>query len=183
MVQTSGPGSSASIFIRGADSELTLVLVDGVEVNDPISPGRSFNPANFAVENIERIEVIRGPQSTLYGSDALGGVINIITKKGSGKATGFVSAEGGSFDTFREKAGVSGGNQWGNYSVGISRTDTEGISAAGEKYGNQEKDGYQNTSFSGRFGVTPYRPILGRSFRALCRCPCRPRQLWRRRGR
>ncbi len=155
VLQTGGPGGSASIFLRGADSELTLVLIDGVEVNDPISPGRAFNPANLALENIERIEVVRGPQSVLYGSDAMGGVINIITKKGSGKATGFVSAEGGSFSTFREKAGASGGNGWGNYSIGFSRTDTAGISAAGERYGNQERDGYQNSSFSGRFGVTP----------------------------
>ncbi|MDA8123663.1 MAG: TonB-dependent receptor [Deltaproteobacteria bacterium] len=155
VVQTGGQGGSASIFIRGAASELTLVLVDGVEVNDPISSGRSFNPANFALDNIERIEVIRGPQSTLYGSDAMGGVINIITKKGKGKAAGFVSAEGGSFATFREKAGLSGGNDWGNFSLGLSRTDSGGISAAGEKYGNRERDGYQNTSFSGRFGVTP----------------------------
>ncbi|MBM4278222.1 MAG: TonB-dependent receptor, partial [Deltaproteobacteria bacterium] len=102
-----------------------------------------------------RIEVIRGPQSTLYGSDAIGGVINIITKKGEGKPKFSLSAEGGSFTTFRETAGVSGGNRWVNYSLSLSRLDTEGISAAGKKYGNYERDGYKNTSLSTRLGFTP----------------------------
>lgn len=155
VVQTGGTGRQTSIFIRGANSEHTLVMIDGVEVNDPISPGRSFDFAHLAVDNIERIEVLRGPQSTLYGSDAIGGVINIITKKGEGKPKFFLSAEGGSFTTFRETAGLSGGNKWINYSLGLSRYDTKGISAASKKNGNYEKDGYDNTSLSTRLGFTP----------------------------
>ncbi len=155
VVQSGGPGGTTSIFIRGAKSEYTLVLIDGIEINDPISAGRSYNFANLTTDNIERIEIIRGPQSTLYGSDAIGGVINIITKKGKGKTSGFVSLEGGSFSTLRESAGVSGGDKWVDYSLGLSRWDTDGISAANEKDGNSEKDGYENTSISARLGVTP----------------------------
>ena len=155
IVRSGGEGRTTSVFIRGAKSEHTLVLVDGVEMNDPISPGRSFDFANLTTDDIERIEIIRGPQSTLYGSDAIGGVINIITKKGKDKPGGFFSTEAGSYNTFREKAGLSGGNGFFNYSLGMSRTDTDGISAAGEKYGNTEKDGYENTSMSTRLGLTP----------------------------
>jgi vitamin B12 transporter len=155
VVQSGGPGRGTSVFLRGANSEHTLVMIDGVEVNDPISPGRSFDFAHLTVDNIERIEVIRGPQSTLYGSDAIGGVIHIITKKGEGKPKFFLSAEGGSFTTFREATGISGGNKWVNYSFALSRFDTEGISAASKKDGNYEKDGYKNTSLSTRLGFTP----------------------------
>jgi vitamin B12 transporter len=155
VVQTGGPGKSTSVFIRGAKSEHTLVLIDGVEMNDPISPGRSFDFAHLTTDNIERIEVLRGPQSTLYGSDAIGGVINIITERGAGKPTGFISGEGGSLKTLRGQAGISGGTELFNYSLGASTWDTEGISAASEQYGNTEKDGYKNTSFSGKVGITP----------------------------
>jgi vitamin B12 transporter len=155
IVQTGGPGKETAVFIRGAKSEYTLVLIDGVEMNDPTSPGRSYDFANLTTENIERIEILRGPQSTLYGSDAMGGVINIITQKGKGKPAAFVSGEYGSFNTFIGKAGVSGGHRWVNYSLGVSYWDTEGISAANEKDGNTEKDGYNNKSASARLGVTP----------------------------
>ena len=155
VVQTGGVGRLTSIFIRGANSEHTLVMIDGVEVNDPISPGRSYDFAHLTVDNIERIEVIRGPQSTLYGSDAIGGVVNIITKKGEGKPKFFLSAEGGSFTTFREATGISGGNKWVNYSFALSRFDTEGISAASKKDGNYERDGYENTSLSAKLGFKP----------------------------
>ena len=155
VVQNGGVGGTTSIFIRGANSEHTLVMIDGVEVNDSISPGRSYDFAHLTVDNIERIEVIRGPQSTLYGSDAIGGVVHIITKKGEGKPKFFLSAEGGTYTTFRESTGVSGGNKWINYSLNLSRFDTDGISAASKKDGNYERDGYKNTSLSTRLGFTP----------------------------
>ncbi len=155
VARSGGMGQTTSVFMRGADSEHTLVLIDGVEMNDPISAGRSFDFANLTTDNIERIEILRGPQSTLYGSDAIGGVINIITKTGEGKPNGFFSVEGGSFKSFREAGGLNGGNQRIKYSVGFSRQDTDGISAAGEKYGNSEKDGYGNTSVSAKLGITP----------------------------
>jgi len=155
VVRSGATGQTTSVFIRGAKSEHTLVLIDGVEVNDPITPARSFDFANLSTDDIERIEIIRGPQSTLYGSDAIGGVINIITKKGKGKPRFFASIEGGSFETYRERIGLSGGNDFANICLSISRTDTDGISAAAEDDGNREEDGYANTSISTRFGLTP----------------------------
>lgn len=152
VVQNGGVGKTADVFIRGANSEHTLVMVDNVEVNDPMSPGRTFDLAHLSLDNIDRIEIVRGPQSTLYGSDAMGGVINIITKKGVGKSKFFISAETGSYGTFRESAGVSGKNKNVNYSLETSRFDTKGFSSSGEKYGNTEKDGYGNTTLSGRLG-------------------------------
>ncbi|OGW62979.1 MAG: hypothetical protein A2V83_11010 [Nitrospirae bacterium RBG_16_64_22] len=151
-VRSGGPGSLSSVFLRGTKSEHTLVLIDGVEVNDPVSAGRSFNFANLSLANVERIEVLRGPQSTLYGSDSMGGVINVITRKGKGPLSGDVSVEAGSFNTFRERLGLSGGTGKAHYAFGFDRLDSAGISAAGEKYGNTEKDGVRNTSYSGRAG-------------------------------
>ncbi len=154
VVRNGGPGQPAAVFIRGAKSEHTLVMVDGVEVNDPFTPGRTFDFAHLTTENIERIEIIRGPQSTLYGSDAIGGVINIITRKGRGKPALTYSAEAGSFETFKSYFGVSGASEPFDYSLGVSLLDTEGISAAGRKYGNREDDAYENTTLSGRLGWT-----------------------------
>ncbi|MDM7994372.1 MAG: TonB-dependent receptor [Acidobacteriota bacterium] len=155
IVQAGGAGKTSSVFMRGAKSEHTLVLMDGVEMNDPISAGRSFDLANLTTDNIERIEILRGPQSTLYGSDAIGGVINIITKTGKGKPSGFVAFEGGAFESLKESAGISGGGERINYSFGFSRMDTAGISVANSRDGNSERDGYGNTTFSGKFGITP----------------------------
>ncbi|MGD2090904.1 MAG: TonB-dependent receptor [Candidatus Aminicenantes bacterium] len=159
VVQNGGAGKTADVFIRGANSEHTLVMVDGVEVNDPMSPGRTFDFAHLSLDNIDRIEIVRGPQSTLYGSDAMGGVINIITKKGEGKSRVFISAETGSYGTFREAAGVSGETGTANYSLEISRFDSKGFSESGEKYGNTEKDGYGNTTLSGRLGFKPAKNL------------------------
>ncbi len=159
VVQSGGPGSNVSVFMRGANSEHTLVLIDGVEANNPITPNRLFNMSGLSTDNIERIEVLRGPQSTLYGSDAMGGVINIITKKGEGAPTAFASAEAGSYASFIERAGVSGGDKLVNYSLGASRTDTQGISAADSRFGNSEHDGYKNSSVSSRIGITPAENI------------------------
>lgn len=159
VVQNGGPGKTTDVFIRGANSEHTLVLIDGVEVNDPMSPGRTFDFGHLNLDNIDRIEIVRGPQSTLYGSDAMGGVINIITKKGNGKPRMFISGETGSYGTFREATGVNGGNDTVNYSIEVSRFDSKGFSESGKKYGNTEKDGYGNTTLSGRVGFKPARNL------------------------
>ncbi len=159
VVQQGGPAGLAAIFIRGAKSEHTLVLVDGIPVNNPIDATRAADLSQMAVENIERIEVLRGAQSTLYGADAIGGVINIITKKGQGPAQGEVSAEAGSFNTFNEKAEVRGGTGKVNYSAGASRQDSSGISSAEARNGNTEKDGYGRTEASVRLGWTPVEEV------------------------
>lgn len=159
VTRSGGPGGQTYVGIRGATSEHTLVLVDGVRVNDPASTGGSFDFGTMSSDLIERIEILRGPQSTLYGSDAMGGVINIITRRGEGKPSGFVSAEGGSFSTAREQVSVSGATGMFNASLGLSRMDTSGISAAGEQYGARETDGHHATNVSTRLGVTPFRNL------------------------
>ena len=153
VVQNGGPGGNTSVFTRGANSEHTLVLIDGIEANNPILPGRAFNFSSLSTDNIERIEILRGPQSTLYGSDAMGGVINIITRKGEGSPSGFVSAEAGSYNSYAERTGLSGSEGMVSYSLGASRVDTHGISAADSRFGNKEHDGQDNTSISTRLGV------------------------------
>lgn len=152
LVQNGPFGGASAVFIRGANSEHTLVLIDGVEANNPISPTRAFNFADLSAANIDRIEILRGPQSTLYGSDALGGVINIITKQGAKDPQAYASAEAGSYNTYSEQAGISGATDTVDYSLGLHQQNSHGISAI---TGGEEKDGYKNTAFSGRVGVAP----------------------------
>ena len=121
LVQT-GDGQT-SVFIRGADSNHTKVLIDGMEVNDPSTPDGSFDFSQIPTWDIERIEVLRGPQSGLYGSDAIGGVVNIITKQGSGPMLANAMAEGGSFGTFNQAAGVSGSQGRANYDFNYNSKD------------------------------------------------------------
>ena len=120
MVQTGGPGGLASVFIRGANSNQTKVLIDGMEVSDPSTPNGAFDFAPILTFDLDRIEVLRGPQSGLYGSDAMGGVINIITDKGEGPTRAVVSLEGGSFGTFNQTAKVSGSSGPISYFLGFA---------------------------------------------------------------
>jgi len=159
VVQNGSLGGNTAVFMRGANSEHTLVLIDGVEANNPINPNRSYNFANLSTSNIERIEVLRGPQSTLYGSDALGGVISIITEKGQGAPTASASFEAGSYRTFLENARSSGAVGEFNYSLSASRLDSRNISSADAKFGNAEHDPYQNTAFSTRLGYEASRDL------------------------
>ncbi|HYA48183.1 MAG TPA: TonB-dependent receptor [Burkholderiales bacterium] len=160
VIQNGGPGATASVSIRGANSEHTLVLIDGVAVNDPINPSRSYDLAHLSVVQVERIEVLRGPQSPLYGSDAMGGVINIITRKGRGRPQLSLSASGGSYGTAAGEAGLSGSSGRADYTLGLSAYRTTGVSAASDRYlGNSERDGYRNVTLSGRLGYA-LRPNL-----------------------
>jgi vitamin B12 transporter len=153
-IQENGPrGAAATVMLRGANSEHTLVLMDGVELNDPASPSRSFDFGHLLVDDIERVEVLLGPQSPLYGSDALGGVINIITRRGASRPGLSFSGLGGSYGTASGALAVRGGNDRWDYSVGASYFGSAGFSAAGAGYpGNTEKDGYHDLSLSGRLG-------------------------------
>lgn len=155
VAQNGGPGEAASVFLRGANSEHTLVLLDGVALNDPINPSRSADLAHIYFDNIDRVEILRGPQSPLYGSDALAGIVNIITKRGRGPARWTLSSSGGSYGTYSGQAGVSGSSDRIDYALGLSGFTTRGVSAASAlRPGNSEKDGYRNLSFSGRIGVS-----------------------------
>ena len=161
-VANGGPGSAASLFLRGANSEHILVMLDGVELNDPMNPSRSFDFAHLGLENVDRVEVLRGPQSTLYGSDALGGVVNILTRRGEGRPRLSLTAQAGSYGTLSNGLDFGGSTGAFHYSLGLSQYETRGFSASSAAYsGNAEKDGYRNLSLSGRAGL-----ILGNGLEA-----------------
>jgi vitamin B12 transporter len=108
VVQTGGPGGQTSVFMRGTNPNHTKVLVDGIDVGDPSNSNGAFDFGHLLTQDIQKVEVLRGPQSGLYGSDAIGGVINVITKSGSGPAQFNASLEAGSFDTFNQVGSISG---------------------------------------------------------------------------
>ncbi len=153
IVQQGAFGSFANVFTRGANPGHTLILMDGIEINMPNDPGGSFDFGNLPVDNIERIEILRGPQSTLYGSDALAGVINIISKKGIGSSKFFLSTEGGSYNSYKGSAGINGSYDFLNYSITLSRFKTDGFSSASEETGNKEKDGSSSYHVASRIGA------------------------------
>lgn len=152
VIQNGGPGTSANVRIRGGTANQTLVLIDGAIVNSATLG--QFNFGNVTTDNIEKIEIVRGAQSTLWGADAMGGVVNITTKRGRGplKAGGFF--EYGSFNTLREGGHVSGGTGPFDFSMTLSRWDTTGISQINYRRGASERDAYRNWQASSRLGVT-----------------------------
>ncbi len=152
VTQNGGPGTLATVGIRGASTAQTLVLMDGTILNSPTAG--QFDFANLTTDNIERIEILRGAQSMLWGSDAMGGVINIITKKGAGAPTASAFQEYGSFVTLREGAQVSGKKGPFDLSASVTQWDTNGFSAVNFKRGATERDGYHNFQTSARAGVT-----------------------------
>lgn len=164
LTETGGPGQTMHVRIRGADSRNTLVLVDGIRVNDPSAGSGEFDFASLVPADIERIEVLRGPQSALYGSDAIGGVINIITRKGRGAPKGFASVETGRYGTTAGKAGVSGGTSNFDYAMSISGAKSAGFSTYGYRIGRAhsqqawplENDGYNRLGGAARFAWRPF---------------------------
>ena len=146
ITQQGGPGKISSIFTRGANSNHTLVLIDGIEMNDASSTNNAYDLASLMVSNIERIEIVRGPQSTLYGSEAMAGVVNIITKSGNGKPEYSLFSEGGSNNHFSGSLAANGSYNFMNYAFNVSRLQTDGISSISKKFGATEKDNYENVS-------------------------------------
>lgn len=115
VVQSGGVGGLTSVFMRGTNSNHTKIFIDGIDMSDPSTPSGAFDYGHLTTNDIERIEVLRGPQSGLYGSDAIGGVINIVTKSGKGPAQFTGGAEVGSFKTFNQDAAISGSTSRFNY--------------------------------------------------------------------
>ena len=140
-------GGVGTIRIRGASSSQTLVLVDGVPVNDASSPAGGYNFEYLNTSNIQSIEVLKGSQSTLWGSDAIGGVINIYTKQPESTSFG-ASAEIGSFGLKRGSADINFSGSNSRFRVSTSKTSVDGISKADERDGNSEDDGFESESYS-----------------------------------
>lgn len=150
VVRNGPPGTLTEVFIRGANGGHTLFLIDGVKVNSPTSGGYDLAGVQLSADQIDRIEIVRGPQSTLYGSQAIGGVINVITRAGEGAPSWSLEAEGGSFGTGRVHSSIDGAAGALRYIGGVSYLDSNGYSAASSSNGNEEVDGYQNLSYNGR---------------------------------
>ncbi len=153
IIEQGGPGKLANVFMRGANSNHTLVIVDGVTMNDASSPNNAFDFSSMNTNDVDRIEIVRGPQSTLYGSDALAGIINIITKHGSNTPEYSFASEGGTNGYYRGNISALGSTGILRYAIIASKSGTDGISASDFKFGNQEKDGNKNNSFTSRFGL------------------------------
>lgn len=149
-----GIGSRTSVNIRGAESEQTVALIDGVKLNDPSEPGSGFSFANLLTGNIARIEVVRGSQSVLWGSQAIGGVINVITKEPTDEIALNGLAEYGYRDTARVAGNASGKFGPVAASIGAGYFRTDGISTLNEERGGIERDGYRNFSANGKFVIT-----------------------------
>ncbi|HEY1632967.1 MAG TPA: TonB-dependent receptor [Rhizomicrobium sp.] len=145
-VNRNGPmGQTTTISLRGAESGQTVVLLDGIRLNDPSTTDEESLLGDVFANQIDRIEILRGPQSTLWGSDAIGGVVNIITKRGGDTPFALdASAEGGSYDTYHLNAGANGTAGAVEYGVGANFLHSNGISAADKRNGNPETDGYTN---------------------------------------
>ena len=145
-----GPGKATSIFLRGTNSDHVLVLVDGIKIGSATTGTAAFQ--DIPVAQIERIEIVRGPRASLYGSEAIGGVIQIFTRKGGGILTPTVSLTAGSYGTYNTNMALSGGGEQGWFSAKLNQQNTQGFNAcrgslvAGCFTIEPDKDGYHNTS-------------------------------------
>lgn len=153
-----GPGKATSFFLRGAEADQVLVLVNGIKIGSATLGITSFQ--DIPIDQIERIEIVRGPRSSLYGSEAIGGVIQIFTRKGGGRFTPSFSIGAGSHNSKKTSLSVSGGGKRSWYHVGLGRLETNGFNAcSGDPIVGSgcftiepDKDGYQNQSGSFRIG-------------------------------
>jgi len=157
-----GVGTVTALRIRGAEGEQTLTIIDGVRVNDPSSPGGAFDFGNLLAGSIERIEVLRGPNSVPWGSQAIGGVVNITTTAPTRGLQGRASAEYGSHNSLFATAGVSGGSGPVTAALTGGYLRTDGISAAAN---GTEPDGYKQYGATGSVGIA-FTDEIGLDLRA-----------------
>ncbi len=146
-----GVGAVSGVNIRGAESSHTVLLIDGVKMNDPTAPQGAANFGNLLVGDVARIEVLRGAQSTLWGSQAIGGVVNIVTREPAQGFQATIDAEGGARGTGYLRAGLGGATERLSWRIAGSRYTTDGVSAFAA---GSEDDGYENTGLSGRLRLT-----------------------------
>ena len=153
LIRNGGDGALTTVYARGSNTENTLVLWNGVKLSDASSPSRRFDYGHLSTNGIERIELLPGTQSTLYGSAASAGVINIVTKRGDLKPEIQASLEGGTGDSLRISAGVSGAQGAFRYSIQLEDQQSQSISAGFDPRSQtrpEEKDGYRNTNGNAR---------------------------------
>ena len=157
IVQIGGPGGLTSVFMRGTNSNHVKVLIDGIEANDASTPNRAFDFGSMVTDDIERIEVLRGPQSGLYGANPIGGVISITTKRGEGPPKMTARVAGGSHGTFNQSIGFSGGDNRFNYAFNVAHTRSDstdsvppGLIPRGVRV---RPNAYDSYTYSSRIGV------------------------------
>ncbi len=158
VVRDGGLGQVTTLSLRGAEAGQTLMLIDGVRINDPSTVDGQALLGDLLVNNISRVEVVRGPQSALYGSSAIGGVVDIFTRRGGPAPLRYtLSAQTGSFATYQLAANGYGQVGQFEYGAGIQYLQSNGISAADARYGNNEPDGTHNLSatINTRYHLTP----------------------------
>ncbi len=169
VVQAGGPGSQSSVFIRGTNSNHVLVLRDGVPINDPGDPGGAYNFGVDTLADVERIEIVRGPMSSLYGTGAIGGVINLITRHGAGAPHGHLTLAAGS-----PRAGLAQGDLSGGFGIWDYAANAQGLSERGFDQTpvrelpvyTGEVDGDRSKTAQVELGVTP---VAGTRFSLLLR--------------
>lgn len=162
----SNPGKDKSIYLRGGYTTHTLITVDGIPVYDPSGIGANFDIRNLALSQVERIEILKGSQSTLYGSDAINGVINIITKN-AGQKEGTRTETGlsyGSFNSWRAQAGIQGKKNNTDYNAAYSYIHTRGINETESTGPVTDRDGYRQHSARASAGFRPGKGLLLRPF-------------------
>ncbi|CAN5132259.1 TonB-dependent receptor [soil metagenome] len=150
VTRNGGVGSATSVRIRGAETDQTLVVVDGVKLNDPSAVGGGYDFGNLLTGDVTRIEVLRGAQSTLWGSQAIGGVVNIVTAQPTRPFESSIDAEAGSRDTQYLRGGIGGAGEHATWRLAASQYTTDGVSAFA---GGNEADGYENFGVSGRADI------------------------------
>lgn len=146
VTRSGGFGQNTQVRMRGFTTKHVLTIVDGVRMTNPAEFDNQFGIEHVMLNQIERVEVLRGPQSGIYGADAVAGVINIVSKRGTGDPDLRLSAMAGSHDTYELTAGSQGGllgDRLG-YNISFSSFETDGISLASRAPGNQEADAYDN---------------------------------------